>query len=99
MAEIINGKIVSAILRSEVADQTNEFKSKYLRSPGLAVVVVGDDPASAVYVRNKHKACLEVGIESFQISFPSDITEDELRKKIEDHCSYRNSQDHSCKSK
>lgn len=84
MAEIINGKIVSAKLRSEVADQTNEFKSRYLRSPGLAVVVVGDDPASAVYVRNKHKACLEVGIESFQISFPSDITEDELCKKIDE---------------
>lgn len=84
MAEIINGKIVSAKLREEIAAQVVDFKAEYGKTPGLAVIVVGDDPASAVYVRNKHKACLEVGITSYQIELPADISERELIAKIEE---------------
>lgn len=84
MAEIINGKIVSAKLREEIAAQVVDFKAKYGKTPGLAVIVVGDDPASAVYVRNKHKACLEVGITSYQIELPADISERELIAKIDE---------------
>ena len=84
MAEIINGKIVSAKLRDEIASKVVDFKAKYGGAPGLAVIVVGDDPASAVYVRNKHKACLEVGITSYQIELPGDISEDELISKIDE---------------
>lgn len=84
MAEIINGKIVSEKLRSELRDEIAEFKNKNGITPGLAVIMVGNNPASAVYVRNKHKACLDVGIESYQIEFPKDITEDQLLGKIDE---------------
>ena len=84
MAEIISGKIVSEKLRAELRDEIAVYKSKTGISPGLAVVVVGRDPASAVYVRNKHKACLEVGIESYQIEYPDGISEDELLRKIDE---------------
>ena len=60
MAEIISGKIVSEKLRQEIKLDVAEYIKECGRIPGLAVVLVGDDPASAVYVRNKHKACLEV---------------------------------------
>lgn len=78
MAEIIDGKLVSAKLRQELKDDIAKFKAQTGVTPRLAVVVVGDDPASAVYVRNKHKACLDVGIESFDIRFPAEISESEL---------------------
>lgn len=84
MAELISGKVVSAKVRLEIANEVKEFKEKYGVAPGLAVVVVGDDPASAVYVRNKHKACLEVGITSYQIEFPGETTEEELLAKIDE---------------
>ena len=84
MAEIISGKIVSEKLRSELRDEIAEFKNKNGITPGLAVIMVGNNPASAVYVRNKHKACLDVGIESYQIEFPEDITEDQLLGKIDE---------------
>ena len=84
MAEIISGKIVSEKLRSELRDEIAEFKNKNEITPGLAVIMVGNNPASAVYVRNKHKACLDVGIESYQIEFPEDITEDQLLGKIDE---------------
>ena len=84
MAEIINGKIVSAKLRKEIAAQVVDFKAEYGKTPGLAVIVVGDDPASAAYVRNKHKACLDVGITSYQIELPADISERELIAKIDE---------------
>ena len=84
MAEIINGKLVSEKLRSEIKNEVTEFKNATGRAPGLAVVVVGSDPASAVYVRNKHKACLDVGIQSYQIEFPTATTEDELLTKIDE---------------
>ena len=84
MAEIISGKIVSEKLRAELKGEIAEFKAQEGRAPGLAVVVVGDDPASAVYVRNKHKACLDVGIESLQIEYPEYTSEEELLSKIDE---------------
>ena len=84
MAENISGKVVSQKIRSEIAEEVNLFKSKYGVAPGLAVIVVGDDPASAVYVRNKHKACLEVGMSSYQIAYPATVGEDELLAKIDE---------------
>lgn len=83
MAEIISGKIVSEKLRGEIKVQVKELSASIGRAPGLAVVVVGNDPASAVYVRNKHRACLEVGIESIQIELPEDTTEEELLSRID----------------
>ena len=83
MAEIINGKIVAQKLRGDIAEEISKFKAEYGVTPGLAVIVVGNDPASAVYVRNKHKACLDVGIESYQIELPQETTEEELLAKID----------------
>lgn len=83
MAEIISGKIVSEKLRQEIKLDVAEYIKECGRIPGLAVVLVGDDPASAVYVRNKHKACLEVGIYSFEINMPTETTEDELLSVID----------------
>lgn len=83
MAEIINGKIVAQKLRGDIAEEISKFKAEHGITPGLAVIVVGNDPASAVYVRNKHKACLDVGIESYQIELPQETTEEELLAKIE----------------
>ena len=82
MAVIIDGKQVSKELRIQVAKEVEEIKAKYNVVPGLAVILVGDDPASAVYVRNKHKGCEEVGIKSLQIVMPADTTEEALLNKI-----------------
>ncbi len=82
MAEIIDGKLVSAETRKKVATEVADFKDKTGVTPGLAVILVGNDPASAVYVRNKHKGCIEAGMNSYQIEYPADISEDELLEKI-----------------
>jgi methylenetetrahydrofolate dehydrogenase (NADP+)/methenyltetrahydrofolate cyclohydrolase len=67
MAEIISGKIVSQAIREEIKCGVDAFKARYGIAPGLAVILVGEDPASCVYVRNKHKGCLDVGIRSLEI--------------------------------
>lgn len=82
MAEIIDGKLVSRDTREEIKNEVKAFCDQYGTAPGLAVVLVGNDPASAVYVRNKHKGCLEVGITSYQIEMPEETTEEELLSKI-----------------
>jgi len=84
MAELINGKIVSQKVREDIKREIEKFKSETGIAPGLAVVVVGDDPASAVYVRNKHKACLEVGITSYQIEMDKSTDEATLLAKIDE---------------
>ncbi len=84
MAEIINGKIVSENILSELKREITEFKSACGKTPGLAVILVGDNPASKVYVRNKHKACLDAGINSLEIEYPEDVSEEELLKKIDE---------------
>ncbi len=82
MAEIISGKLVSAEVRKNIAKEVADFASQSGVTPGLAVILVGNDPASAVYVRNKHKACLEVGMNSYEITMPENTSEDELLAKI-----------------
>ncbi|MEO7564084.1 MAG: bifunctional methylenetetrahydrofolate dehydrogenase/methenyltetrahydrofolate cyclohydrolase FolD [Sphingomicrobium sp.] len=77
-ATLIDGKAAAAELRSAVADSVTEFRAATGRGPGLAVVLVGEDPASAIYVRAKGKATIEAGMESFEHKLPSDIGEEEL---------------------
>ena len=84
MAEIINGKYVSSEVRKSITNEIETFKAKTGVTPGLAVILVGNNPASAVYVRNKHKACLEVGINSYEITMPEDTPEDKLLAKIDE---------------
>ena len=83
MAELINGKEISAQIREEIARDTADFKNKTGVTPGLAVVIVGKDPASQVYVRNKHKASLEVGFRSDVYELPAETTQDELNALID----------------
>ena len=82
MAEIINGKLVSSEIRSKIAKEVATFKLETGVTPGLAVVIVGSNPASLVYVRNKAKACAEVGINSIEIALPEDVSEKELLERI-----------------
>lgn len=82
MAVIIDGKLVSEKTRESIREKVEEFKAGNGITPGLAVIVVGNDPASAVYVRNKHKATLDVGMNSYQIELPDDTDEDVLLKKV-----------------
>ena len=84
MAEIIDGKLVSSTVRGLIADDVAAFESKYGVKPGLAVILVGDDPASAVYVRNKHKGCVDAGMNSFEIKMPRDTEEATLLAKIDE---------------
>lgn len=80
---LIEGKAVSAALREQLKEQTVRFTEKYGRRPGLSVILVGNDPASAVYVRNKGKACAELGIDSETILLPEETTEDDLLQRID----------------
>lgn len=77
MAKLIDGKAVSASVRAQVAQEVQEVKAKGLH-PGLAVVIVGDDPASRTYVNNKKKACAETGIYSEEYALPATTTQEEL---------------------
>lgn len=81
MAIRIDGKAVSAKVRSEVAAETAQLKEKGI-VPGLAVIIVGDDPASRVYVNNKKKACAEVGFYSEELALPADTTQEQLLAHI-----------------
>ena len=77
MAKIIDGKQIAKEVRAEIAAECAELKKKGI-IPGLAVVIVGTDPASQVYVRNKKKACEEVGFPSEDFELPEETTEEEL---------------------
>ncbi len=83
MAKIISGKELSQQIRSELAAETAEFKEKYGITPGLAVVIVGEDPASQVYVRNKHRSCIETGMHSDVYALPAETTADELLELVD----------------
>ena len=82
MAEIIDGKLVSRAAREEIKAKVSNFVEKTGVVPGLAVILVGDNAASQVYVRNKHKACLEVGINSIEIRLPESTNETHLLSVI-----------------
>lgn len=80
--QIIDGKKVSAQVKEEVRKQTLELKETHGITPGLAVVIVGDDPASRVYVNNKKKACEVVGFKSEEYALPASTTQEELLKLV-----------------
>ena len=75
MANIIDGKKIAAEVRSEIAAECAALKEKGV-TPGLAVIIVGEDPASKVYVRNKKKGCEEVGFHSEVYELPEATTEE-----------------------
>lgn len=84
MAKIIDGREISRRTRDEIKERTARFIEKNGRAPGLAVIIVGDDPASQIYVRNKAKACAEVGFESQVIRLSTDISEEKLLSVIDE---------------
>jgi len=81
-ARIIDGKKIAAAMRAELAEETKALAKRKI-VPGLAVVLVGEDPASQVYVRMKGRACVELGIASFEHRFPKDMTERRLLNLID----------------
>ena len=82
-AQIIDGKKIAKFLREEVAEQVSSIVSAGKRPPGLAVIFVGSDPASQVYVKNKRKACDEVGFLERSYDLPNTTTQNELIALIE----------------
>ena len=82
-AKIIDGKAFAEELRIRVADQVRELKENHNLTPGLAVVLVGADPASEIYVRNKNKMTTEAGMKSFEHRLPADTTQKQLLTLIE----------------
>jgi methylenetetrahydrofolate dehydrogenase (NADP+) / methenyltetrahydrofolate cyclohydrolase len=82
-AEIIDGKAIAARVRAEVAEGVRAYEARTGRGPGLATVLVGDDPASSVYVGGKQKACQEVGMRGFDHRLPADAPDEEVAGLIE----------------
>ena len=82
MGKIIDGKALSAAVKEEVKAQVPELEAKYGRKPCLCVIIVGENPASQVYVRNKVKAAAYTGMGSELIELPADISEEALLAKI-----------------
>ena len=79
---IIDGKVLSAKLKAEMAEQVVALKEQYGRVPSLAVILVGENPASQSYVRGKIKACAECGFESILTTMPESVTEEDLLAEI-----------------
>ena len=77
MAIRIDGKAIAAQVRAQVHQQTLDLQARGI-CPGLAVIIVGDDPASRIYVNNKKKACAEVGIHSEEFALPASTSQEEL---------------------
>src|SRR5947209_3399270 len=82
-ARIIDGRAIAAQVRGEVAAEVAEFTRAAGRPPGLATVLVGEDPASAIYVRNKQRACEEVGIAPFDRRLPASCTFEEVSEELD----------------
>ncbi|MQG47955.1 MAG: bifunctional methylenetetrahydrofolate dehydrogenase/methenyltetrahydrofolate cyclohydrolase FolD [SAR202 cluster bacterium] len=82
-ANILDGKALAEEIRGEVAMGVAEMQQKHGITPGLAAVLVGDDPASAIYVRNKRRACDEVGMVSNTILLPSDSTNEQVLAQVQ----------------
>lgn len=82
-AEILSGKTMSESLRKEIAERVTALKERGI-TPGLAVILVGNDPASEIYVRNKGNGCTEVGMYSRTINMPAETSQEELEAAIEE---------------
>ena len=82
MGQIIDGKALSASIKDEVRAQVSALEKQYGRKPCLCVIIVGENPASQVYVRNKVRAAEYVGIDSLKIELPADTSEEALLKRI-----------------
>ena len=80
-ARILDGKALAARLRARVKDEVARLAQRGIR-PGLAVILAGDDPASKIYVRNKTRACEEVGVQSQQFDYPASVSQEELIGRI-----------------
>ena len=83
MAQIIDGKKVSAQVKEQVREEAAQLKASAGLQVGLAVVIVGNNPASRVYVNNKKKACEAVGFQSFEYALEEDTTQEELDKLVQ----------------
>ncbi len=83
MAKLIDGKLISAQIRAELKEETKTFIEKTGVTPKLTVILVGEDPASQVYVRNKGRACEEVGFAAEQITLPATTSQEELDALID----------------
>ena len=83
-AKILDGKALAKKIHQELIERIQTLQPQKQRPPGLAVLMVGDNPASAAYVRNKEKACAKVGIASFNRHFPSDTSNEELERVIDE---------------
>ena len=81
-AQLIDGKVLAPELKARVAAAVAELKAAHGLTPGLGVVLVGNDPASEVYVRNKHKATIEAGMNSFEYKMPATSSEAEVLAKV-----------------
>lgn len=81
-AKLLEGKLFAAKIREEAGRRASELKEKTGVTPGLAVIIVGENPASQVYVRNKHKACTELGFHSESVELPEDTTREQLLAEI-----------------
>ena len=84
MAVILDGKALSERIRGELKEEVSYLKERFGRAPTLAVVLVGDNPASEIYVRNKIKACEKVGINSVNRHLPADISQEELNRVVDE---------------
>jgi methylenetetrahydrofolate dehydrogenase (NADP+)/methenyltetrahydrofolate cyclohydrolase len=84
MDNLIDGKAVAAAVRADVAERTKRLHDETGVLAGLAVIIVGEDPASQVYVANKHKACHEAGMHSLEVVMPAETTQDELEAMIDE---------------
>ena len=82
MSNIIDGKAVSQSVKDRIKEEAAQLKEKYGVTAGLAVIIVGDDPASRIYVNNKKKACEYVGFDSYEYALPEETTESELLELI-----------------
>ncbi|WP_025733922.1 bifunctional methylenetetrahydrofolate dehydrogenase/methenyltetrahydrofolate cyclohydrolase FolD [Carnimonas nigrificans] len=83
-AQLIDGKTVAHHVRAKVAEATAQRQQQGLAAPGLAVVLVGDNPASQIYVRNKERACAEAGVQSYKHQLPAATTQSQLETLIDE---------------
>src|SRR5438128_2183136 len=79
---LLDGRVVAKSVKAEIAQDAQKFKEKFRRAPQLAVVSIGDDPASRIYLRNKEKAAAEAGIQSLRFALDKSNSQEELDSLI-----------------